>query len=300
MTLKTEWLSIIQKLSEVGSISVAAEALGYTQQALSYTLGIAEQYFKCSLFERQSRALVLTAEGKKVLAFTRTYFDQMYGLQASLQDFQADGLARKWRVARSNSFTSSPQVGHLLQDLYTAFPDYTLALEWVSQPQLEALMLRENIPLGLSFYPAKSPQLTALKLFESAYVWVMPASLAKTEPVPVIEFKYHYLNRARHMFHEGPDYTYLSELLTPEQVPSIASGNMLEILQLLKQGCGKACVPEIDVAGELLSGEYVLLASTPEKITGYLWVAEPLLPPHFVAWLKARKEDNSLSRSVLN
>jgi DNA-binding transcriptional LysR family regulator len=296
MTLKTEWLSIIQKLAEVGSISVAADALGYTQQALSYTLGIVEQYFKCSLFERQSRALVLTPEGQKVLAFTHSYFEQMEALQASLQDFQADGLARKWRVARSTSFTSAHQVGHLLHAFKGSFPDYTLALEWVTQPQLEQVMLKENIPLGLSFYPAKSPQLTALKLFESPYVWAMHPQWLGLPKVPVIEFKYHYLNRAKQLFHEGPDYTYLSDL-TLDQVPSLASGNMLEIVQWVKQGCGKACIPQIDIARELDTGELCLLGVTPEKVTGYLLVAEPLLPPHFVAWLKARKEDEIPLRS---
>jgi DNA-binding transcriptional LysR family regulator len=288
MILKTEWLEVIHKLSELGSISAVADELGYTQQALSYTLGLCEQYFNCSLFIRQSRQLILTPEGQKVLAITRKYHKQMDTLQNSMLEFQAQGLPRKWRLARSTSFTSANQLGLLLGEITHQFSDYTLAIEWIAQHQLETAVLRENIPLALSFYPAKSPLLNSYKLFESPYVWVVRSDQAGIDSIPVIEFKYHYLNRARHIYSEGSDYTYLSEFLTPERLPSIATGNMLEILQLLHAGCGKACVPLIDVEQAIESGQITLLETTQEKVTGYLIVAEKLLPKAFKNWLNLR------------
>lgn len=286
MQFKPGWLPVLQALAHHHSVSLAAEQLGYTQQAVSYTLNQIEQAFKCRLFERQGRRLRMTAEGQRVLMLGDKYLETLSNLRQELQHVQIYSQATGWRIARSNSFTSSSQLGRLLAEILKAFPQTQLSLEWVLQTHLEAWMLKEQIPLGLSFCPAQDPALSSLLLFESAYVWVAHRDYRQALDIPLIQFKYHPLNQLQHLFSQGADFRYLSGFAKALPRSGISSGNLLETLQLVKEGCGKACLPRCEVEADLARGELFELASSDQKISAYLLLAQDLLPEDAVAWFR--------------
>ncbi len=286
MNLKAEWLIVIEKIAEHGSMSEAARDLGYTQQALSYTLGLAEQYFNGPLFERNSRLLILTPEGERVLTLAQKYRQQVSDLQASLQRFQSNELPRQWKIIRSDNFSSSSQIARLVAGINAAFAQDTFQFDWATQHQLESMLLNENMALGLSIYPGKAKAIRSFRLFESPYVWVRQTECLPEHAMSVISFDYHYVNRARQILHVSDAYHYLAGLTLPDHHPKITASSMYEIIQLVKAGCGKACVPLIDVQDAIDTGQLCLLETTSETVSGYLLVAESLVPEDLIGWLE--------------
>lgn len=58
-----------------GSIKAAAEKVYVSQPTISDQIKLLEEYFKCQLFERQHRQLVLTQEGELALDYATRIFD---------------------------------------------------------------------------------------------------------------------------------------------------------------------------------------------------------------------------------
>lgn len=59
------------RVSEVGSISEAAPALGYSQPGLSQRIQVLERRLGCRLFERGPQGVALTDRGAAVLPYAR-------------------------------------------------------------------------------------------------------------------------------------------------------------------------------------------------------------------------------------
>ncbi len=59
------------QVSEIGSISGAAPALGYTQPGLSQRIQVLERHLGCRLFERGPQGVALTRRGEAVLPYAR-------------------------------------------------------------------------------------------------------------------------------------------------------------------------------------------------------------------------------------
>ncbi|GAB3593446.1 hypothetical protein GCM10027446_15770 [Angustibacter peucedani] len=59
------------QVSEVGSISAAAPALGYTQPGLSQRIQTLERHLGCRLFDRGPQGVALTRRGRAVLPYAR-------------------------------------------------------------------------------------------------------------------------------------------------------------------------------------------------------------------------------------
>lgn len=285
MKFKTEWLLILEKLAEYGSVSEAAEHLGYTQQALSYTLKIVEQYFNQTLFERHNRALILTPAGEQVLALAVKYRQQFHGIRDVLQKIQLTTESCDWKVLRSDNFSNFSQIGRLFGEIRAVFPQDIFAFEWVLQHQLESQLLNAPKALGLSLCPAKSKAIQSFQIFESPYVWVQHSQCRQSDDVPLILFDYHYLDRAKEILHVSEAYRYLSGLTLSQHPRRIMASNMYEIIQWVKAGCGKACVPLIDVQSALDDGQLILLEKTAVTMCGYLLVVPDLVPEAFMAWL---------------
>lgn len=70
------------RVSEIGSISEAAPALGYSQPGLSQRIQVLERRLGCRLFERGPQGVALTSRGAAVLPYARI----MIGVADALND----------------------------------------------------------------------------------------------------------------------------------------------------------------------------------------------------------------------
>jgi DNA-binding transcriptional LysR family regulator len=166
-----------------GSITRSSELLHLSQPAVSAHIKAIEDALEVSLFERTSRGMSLTIEGKRLLAKA----EQTLGAHQELIDEATrirGGLAGKLRIgAGSNS--NNEAVGRLLTGLSERCPDVEVALKHgTSQEVLAGL---RNGSLDAGFYnEAGDPEL-GLAVVEvsrfTTYVAGPPGLVSLTEPL---------------------------------------------------------------------------------------------------------------------
>jgi len=82
-------------VADTGSFTAAANQLNISQSAISRQIQLLEHYFGCSLFDRHTRKVLLTEQGRALLPIIN-------GLMASLKSsFEATKRPSRWHVAGS-------------------------------------------------------------------------------------------------------------------------------------------------------------------------------------------------------
>jgi DNA-binding transcriptional LysR family regulator len=122
-------LRVISEVARRGSFSAAAEALGYTQSAVSRQVALAEQATGCGLFTRHPRGVDLTPAGEIVLRHANAALAELQAARAALDDL---GHRRSRRVS----------LGAFSTAMAALVPDALSALA-VDEPHLE-IALREG------------------------------------------------------------------------------------------------------------------------------------------------------------
>ncbi|ESP94554.1 MULTISPECIES: LysR substrate-binding domain-containing protein [Pseudoalteromonas] len=130
--------------AELGSFKQAAEALFVTQAAVSQQIRILEQQLGCTLFERQTRKVLLTQQGQDLLPYLHKAFGQVeMGLSMLKSDPNPNTIslsvlpsfATCWLLPRLTSFNK-------------ALPSYQLRIDPTEQL---ADFNHEDIDIGIRF-----------------------------------------------------------------------------------------------------------------------------------------------------
>jgi DNA-binding transcriptional LysR family regulator len=88
------WLAVFREVAVRGSLSAAAQALGYTQPAVSRQISALEQATGAHLFDRLPRGVRLTDQGRCLLAHAEAVLDRMRAAQQALEDLRDLGAGR--------------------------------------------------------------------------------------------------------------------------------------------------------------------------------------------------------------
>src|SRR5436309_10801309 len=84
-TVDIAWLEVFREVAARGSLTAAAQALGYTQPAVSRQLAALENAAGGRLFDRLPRGVRLTEEGRCMLAHAEAILDRMRTAQHDLE-----------------------------------------------------------------------------------------------------------------------------------------------------------------------------------------------------------------------
>src|ERR1700722_555927 len=122
-------LRILCEVARHGSFSAAADALGYTQSAVSRQVALAERAVDRSLFERHPRGVELTPAGEIVLRHASAALAELQAARVAL-----DGLNER-RLRRGS-------VGAFSTAMAALVPQALAALS-VHEPQI-SVVLREG------------------------------------------------------------------------------------------------------------------------------------------------------------
>lgn len=109
------WLESFREVAARGSLTAAAQALGYTQPAISRQIGALEQATGTRLFDRLPRGVRLTEEGRCLLGYAGTVLDQMGAARQALEDLRGLKAGR----LRAGTFASAN--AQLMPDALVAF-----------------------------------------------------------------------------------------------------------------------------------------------------------------------------------
>lgn len=75
-------------VAEAGSVSTAAEQLGYSQPGLSHRIQTLERELGCVLFRRRGNGMTLTREGQMLLPYARMTVAMMRDVNQAIAEFR--------------------------------------------------------------------------------------------------------------------------------------------------------------------------------------------------------------------
>lgn len=176
----------LQKIVELGSFSKAAQALGYTQSAMSQMIASLEEELSIRLLNRFRTGVKLTREGEELYPYIERTIYQYLAAQEKAKEIRGleTGVIRMGTLAS----ISAHWLPGLLKEFQEKYPgvefvihqgDYTSIQEWIKTGAVDFGFVNPKAVTGL--------ETTVLK--EGAMLAVLPLDhpLAGKETVPLAE-----------------------------------------------------------------------------------------------------------------
>ena len=117
---------IFLKVAELGNITLAADALNYTQSGVSHAIAAMEREAGCTLFHRSKTGVTLTENGKALLPLLQELVNKQHSLDQAM-DALSNRVAGTLRVGSFTSFTAT-WMALLMQDFTKQFPEVNIEL----------------------------------------------------------------------------------------------------------------------------------------------------------------------------
>jgi DNA-binding transcriptional LysR family regulator len=161
-SMNVHHLELFYFVARHGGIMPAVRNIPYgiQQPAVSGQIALLEESLGVKLFQR--RPFSLTPAGKKLFDHIQPFFANLDTLEAEL----SGGEARQVRIGAA-TIVLRDHLPELLQNLRRKFPNLKVSLREGHQPELESLLLKEEIDLAVSVVEKKSaPGIHSLPLIE--------------------------------------------------------------------------------------------------------------------------------------
>jgi DNA-binding transcriptional LysR family regulator len=162
-------LELFYYVARHGGISEAVRNIPYgiQQPAVSGQIAQLEEFLGTTLFHR--RPFALSPAGEKLYQFIEPFFS---GLDEVASDLQG-GTTHQIRVG-SSDVVLRDHLPQLLQTVRKKFPQLKVALKEGYQPELETMMLKQEIDLAVTLIEKKPPAgIQALPLLELPLILVV-------------------------------------------------------------------------------------------------------------------------------
>mgnify|MGYP000850889592 FL=1 len=250
------------KTAELGSITRAAEALGYTQSAISRTIAELEREFDLPLLTRNRSGAVLTAEGALLLPYLQQVCNACRAVKEQVGELH--GLTKgELRVGTLTSI-SVHWLPEIMRTFLAQYPGIRFQLmSSMEYTQIEDWIEKGRVDCGFVGLPAKE-SLKTVPLKRDRMLALLPPghSLAGAAAYPLSAFASEPFIRLA----EGRD-TEITDIFRLYGIqPNIAYSvnDDYAIIAMVERGLGVSLLPEL------------VLQRTPYRI-----VAKPLDPPQF-------------------
>jgi DNA-binding transcriptional LysR family regulator len=186
-----EWLRVFREVALRGSLTAAAEALGYTQPTLSRQLTALEKEMGARLFDRLPRGVRPTEAGRNLLVHAEAVLDRVEVARRSLDALRTLDAGR----LRIGAFESADAtlVPQAVAAFRAAHPQVELSLvEGNSSAHVDKLRAGEIDVAVVSAYPQQpldTSQLELHHLMEDALLVALPSGhrLAKRRTLRLVE-----------------------------------------------------------------------------------------------------------------
>ena len=153
--IDSQQLRVFLTLARVLNMSRAAQELSLTPSGISYCLKALESDLGCRLFERTSRKISISNEGRAFLPKAEAIIDQMASARAMLR------TASDWKKGRLRIGASTTACQYLLppvlREFRESFPGFTIKIEPCNQSQALDYLTEDHIDLAVFTEPAAHP-----------------------------------------------------------------------------------------------------------------------------------------------
>lgn len=159
------------KTVELGSLTRAAKALGYTQSGISHMIQALEDEVGIRLLHRDRSGVRMTSEGELLLP----YFTDICNSERQLDNKIKDILQLDTGIIRIGAFTSvSVQwLPYIIKEFLEDFPKIEFEIMYGEYAQIEDWILEGKVDLGFLRVPSKKNLKTAF-LKEDELVVIIP------------------------------------------------------------------------------------------------------------------------------
>ncbi len=158
-TLDLRRLEQFLMVTQLGSVSAAADHFGFSQQALSSSIRQLERNIGVALFDRDRRSLRLTAAGEEL----RTQAPMLLAATAHAVKTAIDAAnneRREFRVGRTPAITSEESYRYL-ESVRNSDPTLSVTVLEIFPSQIEGLLQDGTIDVALRRGPMSQPALAS-------------------------------------------------------------------------------------------------------------------------------------------
>lgn len=159
------------KIVELGSFTKAAEALGYTQSAISQMVNNLEKELDTTLIIRSRKGISLTPDGEEMLPFIKNICHAHSELKEKHQEMQ--GLERGLIRIGTFSSVSTNWIPTLLHDFKQLYPGVHFELQQGEYTSISKWIYEGTVDFGF-VNPAAVSNLTTIPLAQDEVLAVLP------------------------------------------------------------------------------------------------------------------------------
>ena len=170
-------LRVLHEVSKHGSFSAAAEALSYTQSAISQQIAALERETGTVLVERSARGIRMTDAGEALVRHADAILTRLTDAEAELEAI-AGLRGGRVRVA-SFATAGSTFVPHAIATFHDRFPDVEISLKEADPEESVPLLKAGQLDIAILFEPHGAGDLTDVEkvhLLEDPMSVVLPES----------------------------------------------------------------------------------------------------------------------------
>lgn len=267
MNQNLNYYKVFYTAAKYKNISKAADALFISQPAISKTLSKLEESLNCTLFQRTSRGIILTAEGQILFERIQEAFQIIDAGEEELRHMNELELGQI-RIGVSTTLCKYILLPYL-QSFIQKYPNIRIAIE--CQSTLHTMELLENGSIDVGLIGSSKPNRTIhfMELRQIQDTFVAAPSYLQHNSIPISNPKDMFLSANLMLLNEEnisrqyiDDYLYQNQMKT-NQILEV--GTMDLLIEFARIGLGIACVIQEFVEKELKNG-YLIEIPMPHPI----------------------------------
>ena len=239
-----EKLKALKVIVETGSITRAAERLGYSQPGLTGMLNRLEQKIGYPVLQRGSGGVSLTEAGEALMPYVDRILQDSRALEQAITDHRPE----ERRILRIGSYTSISRnwLPPVLKGFGTEFPDVELTVKDGSCMDIEQWLMEGTIDVGLLSNCFSAP-LEFLPLLQDPYYAVLPPEERPGETFDISAFN----GRTFFVPSNGVDTEVLRILERSGVTPrfSLIATEDSAVIKMVEQGLGCSLLSELILRG---------------------------------------------------
>ncbi|WP_067931107.1 LysR family transcriptional regulator [Alicyclobacillus kakegawensis] len=184
-------LTIFMTVAKTGSVTKAAERLGYVQSNITARIQNLETKLGTALFHRHARGMSLTSSGVTLLRYAEQILNLCQEAEQAIQDTRSPRGPLRIGAMETTAATRLPDI---LAEYHRRYPQVNLYLTTGSTDQLLQAVLSYDVEVAFVAGPVSHPQLHTLAVIEEKLVLVTGANgwePSKSHPFPttVVAFR---------------------------------------------------------------------------------------------------------------